>query len=289
MKVLITGASGLVGKNLVYYLKNMGYEIIGTYHNTVPDNSGDLYVKCDLSKGLTIQNEVDAIIHCAALLEGRAESQEARNMVESNIIATHNVTEFAERKSVKKLIYLSSVSVFGDVQGVLHEDSNYINVGLYGMTKRIAEFMINEANIDMKCSIRLPRMLGPGIDLNNTRESGLLKMIQKLVRDEEVVCYIPEVRYNNFMHVLDLAEFLSLLLKMDHMDEPEINLGARDNLKMLDILNLIRNELNSKSKIEVEDKGIISKCALIDITKAMKYGYDPQSSEDVLRNFIKEI
>lgn len=281
-KILITGVGGNVGQYLAQALHMYGYPVIGVYRNAKPHNHEYKLVYTDLSKDKLEFEDVDTIIHVAAGLDGSAE-----RLVEDNINATMNLVRFAEQRKVKSFIYMSSVSVYGEVDGELDIDSDIVNPGVYGATKYLSESLVKEANIPSKVIIGLPRMLGPFVDLDHTQGSGFLTMTKKILNDEDVTCYIPNQIYNNYMHVSDLANFLKVLLEDELKDGYiKVLLGAKDRLSMLEILQIMKEAIHSKSEFIIEETAENPKCALVCIDKAVSMGYNPMCSAEILRHFI---
>jgi nucleoside-diphosphate-sugar epimerase len=232
-------------------------------------------------------DDIDTIIHAAACLYGNA-----KQLVSDNSNATGNLINYAERHRVNKFIYLSTVSVYGDVDEELDTDSDIINPSVYGGTKYIAEKLLEESNIPTKLVIGLPRMLGPFVDLENTQGSGFLTMTKKLLREEDVTCYIPNLPYNNYMHVQDLVVFLEKYIygrEKQASGYRKILLGAKDRLSMMEILEIMKTASRSRSNIIPEDRGIKPHCSLVSIDAAVKMGYEPRTSEEMLVQFINDI
>lgn len=283
-KILVTGVGGNVGQYIGKELMHKGYEVIGIYHNTIPESADYELVRADLSLKLPEFYGIDTIIHIAAGLDGTT-----RRLIKDNIKATENLIDFAERMHVKRMIYMSTVSVYGDVDGELCESSDIVNPESYGMTKYLSECLIKESAIPEKLIIQLPRMLGPFVNLTNTGGSGFLTMTKKILQGQDIVCYIPQVRYNNYLHVGELGKFLGKVLVGSNPGSKKILLGARERLTMLEILQIMKDEIGSESGITVEEKGAAPKCSVINIGEAEKMGFSPCSAEKMLKKFICEV
>ena len=164
MKVLVTGAGGFIASNVAEWLvKNFECEIFGTYRNRKPSGRSFSCVCCDLYHEPEILEELefDAVIHFASQLYG----ENIREFLDNTVQATMNLIDAAERKNVKKFIYISTISVCGETKGTISENSARINQNDYEITKWIGERLLEDANFEEKIVIRLPRVLGKGIDL----------------------------------------------------------------------------------------------------------------------------
>jgi nucleoside-diphosphate-sugar epimerase len=284
-RILVTGVGGNVGQYLAQRLYMAGYSVIGTYRNNQPESVEYDLLHTDLAETEMEIKNIDTVIHVAGRIAGSTDQ-----LVTDNIKATMNLIHFAETHNVKKFVYMSTVSVYGDVEKELRIDGDICNPSIYGCTKYLAENLVKEANIPIKLVIGLPRMLGPFVDMEHTQDSGILTMVKKIMRDEDVVCYIPKVRYNTYMHVSDLADFVVAFLQKEANREYEkVLLAVRDRLYMTDIMKIIKEAAQSKSKIIIEDQGIMPHCASVSIEKALEMGYTPKSAKEVWCRFVNEI
>ena len=111
MRILVTGASGMVGRNLLGYMKEKGVETIPT-DLTGWEVSGDLLDK-DFVFGRLGSLDFDAVIHMAAITEIKKTVEDPRLCFEVNCVGTLNMLELAHRKKVSKVICTSSANVYG--------------------------------------------------------------------------------------------------------------------------------------------------------------------------------
>lgn len=282
-KILITGVGGNVGQFLAQELSKE-YDVVGVYHNQKPQDAQYDLIQADLATDKLDLYDVEVVIHAAAGLNGSALS-----LTQNNIIATLNLLNECEKACVRKFIYLSTVSVYGKTTSELSEESDYINPEFYGVTKYVAEKLVIESAISQKLVIQLPRMLGPFVDLYHSKGSGFIMMARKLIEDENITCYIPNVCYNNFMHVADLVFFLEMLFKQNKWKQEFVLLGSNERKTMACILEIMKYSIESNSFILVEENGAIPACSEINIQKALEMGYHPMKVEECLCRFMKEM
>lgn len=286
MRILITGVGGNVGQYLAEKYSRDGIDVIGVYRHNAPKNNQYIIHKADLytdDLDEVIKEDVDVVIHAAACLSGTTEQ-----LVNDNIIATKRLIEYSLRSKVKTFIYLSSVSVYGDVHEELNLSSPVCNPTTYGITKLLSEKIVTESLIPQKIIIQLPRMLGPYVDLKKSAGSGFLIMTQKLLKNEDIKCNIFDSSYNNYLHVHDLACFIEHILE-SRMETGKFILGARDNYTMGQILTIMKEAIGSKSDIIATECSKNPACSVIDISEACLEGFNPQSSDAILSRFIKEM
>ena len=141
MKILVTGAAGMIGSALVSGLADAGYEVIGVDRREGNDERVDYAVldladKDALSK-LVSASGADRIIHLAALAHTAGESDLSYDRYyHVNVECARNVFEAAGERPV---LFISTVDVFGFTKGTVTVDTEPKPVTAYGKTKALAE------------------------------------------------------------------------------------------------------------------------------------------------------
>lgn len=286
MRIIVTGVGGNVGQYIGNDLAHAGHEVIGIYRNTSPQSADYKLVKADIS-GVTppVFEDADTVIHIAANILGNTAA-----LIRDNIEATKNLVCQAEREHVRRFVYMSSVAVYGRVNGELSEGTVINNTNTYGITKRLGESIVKESSIPEKLIIQLPKMIGPYVHMDNTAGSGFLTMTKNLLNDKEVVCFIPDMKYNNYLHVSELGVFIRHLLMQDKWKEHEtVLVGARERLTMMRILQIMKEEMGSSSEIIARSNGTTPEVSLINIRRAENLGFSPCDAADMLKQFAREL
>lgn len=146
-KIVVTGATGFLGKQLVLQLYENGYEVTATGRNEkvgqqlkalgIPFRRVDLLEKEQIKRLCKGQ---ETVIHCAALSSSWGKYQD---FYQHNVLATRHVVETCAAEQIERLIYVSTPSVYsnGQDQLLITEDRElpaaYNNH--YAATKRLAE------------------------------------------------------------------------------------------------------------------------------------------------------
>ena len=165
-RVLVTGATGFLGKYLVEELINNGYEVVaqGRKENIL-NNLKEQYkvniLKCSLNEIKNIDMNIDCVIHAAALSTVWGKWQD---FYDSNVLGTENVIKFCLKNNVIRLIYVSSPSVYSakfDRFNIKEEDFDKNNkLNFYIKSKILAENLINKIdNQKLETVIIRPRGL----------------------------------------------------------------------------------------------------------------------------------
>lgn len=159
-KILITGASGFVGRSFcLRHASRDDLEIRGLARRPMGLPG---YIQADLTRPLSIDWTPDVVIHAAARSSPWGTK---RDFHRQNVRATEHVIDFCERRGVKKLVFVSSSSVFyrDEDQLDLTEDSpigpTYVNA--YASTKHEAEKRVHRYRGEW-CVVRPRAVFGPG-------------------------------------------------------------------------------------------------------------------------------
>ncbi len=170
MKILVTGASGFLGGHLVDKLISKDYGVRalvreGSDLRNLNATKVDLF-RGDLSEKESlkcIMDGIDLVVHAGACTSGSWQ-----NYKDSTIVGTKNILELALTSDIKKLVYISSIDVYGVNQG---EKDSLINeaslleryeekVGPYAKSKILSEKIVQEFSRNSKFPIVIVR---PGI------------------------------------------------------------------------------------------------------------------------------
>ena len=153
-KILVTGATGFLGKYLIEELLNNDYEVIaqGRKENVLA-NIKKKYnietVKCSLDEIENRELKVDYVIHAAALSTVWGKWEDFYN---SNVEGTEKVINFCKKNNVKRLVHVSSPSIYSakcDKLNIKEEDFDKNNkLNYYIKSKILAEKLINNIEDD---------------------------------------------------------------------------------------------------------------------------------------------
>jgi nucleoside-diphosphate-sugar epimerase len=162
VRVLVTGASGFVGVNLVHALRAKHHQVI----EFSLEKGGDVTDTPSLEK---LMQGVDAIWHGAAITAGpEREKREAARILEVNTLAAIRALEAAARAGVKRFVYPSSSAVYGETaflgEGTVREDEPLRPLNLYGISKVAAEAAVLRLGPALGvevCAGRINAVFGP--------------------------------------------------------------------------------------------------------------------------------
>jgi nucleoside-diphosphate-sugar epimerase len=217
MKILVTGATGFIGRRLLAKLNNQEKKIKVLSRKPYP---GFDTVICDLHSN-KIPNDalvgVDTVFHLAGFAHDLRDSNKLKNFYQSiNVDATVELAKLALKNNVKKFVFISSVKAgkFSSNSICITETEQGIPRGIYGRTKREAELKLLEIgkNTKMQISIIRPALVyGPNV-------KGNLKLILLGV-EQGWFPPLPEVgNKRSMIHVDDLVRAILFISDSDNIN-----------------------------------------------------------------------
>lgn len=276
MKVLVTGGAGYIGSHTCVELLNAGYEvvIIDNFINSKPEAldrikaitekdfqfyEGDVADR-HILETLFSENKIDAVIHFAGL---KAVGESVRMPLEyyhNNIMSTLVLCEVMKKYEVKKLVFSSSATVYGNPHTVpIKEDFPTSTTNPYGSTKWMIEIMLQDLYAsDHEWRIALLRYFNPigahksgliGEDPNGIPNNLLPYVAKVAVGQLECVNVfgsdyptIDGTGVRDYIHVVDLAlGHIKALERITHTEGIDTyNLGTGNGYSVLQVIEAFR-------------------------------------------------
>jgi UDP-glucose 4-epimerase len=238
----------------------------------------------DLAENIALPQDVDAVVHTAAVSPGPAVEPTVTDFARNNIEATRRLILWARSTRVRKFIYFSSISVFGSVVvPELDESCQCTNPDAYGISKWMGELMLAEQNEEIaSVSIRLPGVIGPAAVRN-----WLATMAALAKKGREIAYFNGDADYNNAVHIDDLCRLVVNMLCEDFRGHDMITLGAGGAMKVRDMITTIAVGLGGHSPL----REIPSRRPAFTISSARAqrlYGYSPMAMPAMLARFVTE-
>jgi len=170
----------------------------------------------DLELLRSLMEGTDYVFHLAALWLYEC-VHEPRKAVDINVVGAWNVIEAALAANVKKVVYSSSASVYGDaVFTPMTEEHPFNNRTLYGATKIAGEQFyraMNEQHGLDYVGLRYMNVYGPRMDYLGTYVSVIMKVLDKIDAGERPTVFGDGSQAYDFVHVVDVARANVLALK----------------------------------------------------------------------------
>ncbi|MFT5355727.1 MAG: UDP-glucose 4-epimerase [Polyangiales bacterium] len=164
-KVLISGASGFIGRRLRRQLLDAGTEVVAIRRNGSPPTAEGRstvasYADTDSLRRVVAEEQPEVILHVAGVTKGRSYADFERG----NVMPTKNLLEAAtESSSLKRFVLISSLAAYGPSsrQRPLVESDERRPVEFYGQSKRAAEEVVESSEVPWTI-MRPSGVYGPG-------------------------------------------------------------------------------------------------------------------------------
>ncbi len=294
MKVLVTGANGLLGQELIALLLQKKHEVIATSKGPsriqAAPGSNISYKELDITDGLAIQQVLgesrpDVVIHAAAMTQVDDCELDKITCYNINVTATRFLVEAAKEVRTR-IVYISTDFIFDGEAGPYKEDDEPKPLNYYGSTKLSAETEITESGLDWTI-IRTVLVIGTA---KGTRSNIISWVRDKLTKGEKIKVVDDQFRTPTFTE--DLAK--GILLAVEKKATGIYHISGKDLLTPYQIALKTADHFRlDHSLIEKADVTSFSQPAVrpprtgFYIDKARKdLGYEPLSFDEGLKKFF---
>jgi nucleoside-diphosphate-sugar epimerase len=249
-KILVAGGAGFIGSHIVELLLEEPVRQVvvlddfvrGTARNLERAKSDERVRIVDGSitdRALlrSLMADSDYVFHLAALWLHEC-VHEPRKALDVNVVGTYNVVEAAQQSGVRKVVYSSSASVYGDALVTpMTEEHPFNNRTMYGATKIAGEQFLRAFNeqhgLDW-VGLRYMNVYGPRMDYLGTYVSVIMKVLDKIEAGEPPIIFGDGSQAYDFIHVTDVARANVLALKSDASDELfNVGMGVKTTINEL--------------------------------------------------------
>ena len=313
--ILITGASGLIGKNLLYALlyANKCYDlklkILALVRN--PDilkkeieDKSLFIIEGTVENVPNIKESVDYIIHGASPTASAFFVSNPVDTIHTAVLGTDKLLQLAVQKQVESFVYLSSMEVYGKIETeklLKEDDLGYLDVlsvrNCYPISKRLCENLCvcynKQYGIHAK-SVRLAQTFGHGVSYNDTRVFAM--MARCAINGEDIILQTKGKSKNSYLYTADaVTGILCVLLKGE--SSKTYNLAnPKTYCSIYEMAQLVAKHLaNSKISVRIEEKENLSKYRPIgflnlDVSLVQNLGWKANIDLiDMYKNMIKSM
>jgi UDP-glucuronate 4-epimerase len=251
VRVLVTGAAGLIGMAARSALTKAGHDVVAvdaaSFDRPDPDLHRIAFEDRAGLEWLVDEAEIEAIVHCGAISGPMMAKGEPLKLVAVNIDATAFLLDLARRKAMKRFVFCSSISVYGDVgPEVITEATPLRPTSVYGATKVACEQLIQGMGVEYGLSgvsLRIARVYGP-YRRANCHVKNLIENTEA-GRPTEIPCD-PAFVYH-YVYADDVAEAIVVALTRSSLPRREYNVGSGEALTMPRLVARARSALPGMS------------------------------------------
>ena len=296
---LITGGAGFIGSHLAEKLVGEGIEtkILDNFATGRKDNllgcmDKQNFSLFDLDLGKLGNQEdylenVEVVFHMAADPEVRTGYDNPKNSFEQNIVNTFNLLQRIKHSKVKKIVFASSSSVYGDAK-VLPTNEEYgplCPISHYGASKLACEAIVSSFcyNYDIDGII-----LRPANVIGSRGRHGLIwDLVRKLKNDKNRLEVLGDGKQTkSFIHISDMIKGILQSMKKGENGVDIFNVGSEDGVEIINVAKIVCKNMKLPN-IEIFTTGGIEngrgwkgdiKIAHLDISKLKNMGWQPKLS-----------
>tara|TARA_B100001029_G_scaffold179639_1_gene190046 strand:+ start:1393 stop:2349 length:957 start_codon:yes stop_codon:yes gene_type:complete len=277
MNILVTGTAGFIGFSVSFKLLKLKHTVIGLDNlNSYYDKNLKLhrlkilkkyknfiFKKIDISKKKKLNKiktkKIDFIIHLAAQAGVRYSLEKPEEYLNSNIIGTFNILEFCKERSIKKLIFSSSSSVYGNNKKIPFKEHHNADEPLqfYASTKKSCEAMIYSYSklYDINSTVlRFFTVYGPF----GRPDMAIYKFTKNIINKKKIDVFNKGNHSRDFTYIEDVVESIILLINKKNKTSlyKVFNICSFKKVSIMKIITFLEKITGKKAKIRFKKKQI---------------------------------
>ncbi len=298
MRILVSGGTGYIGSHCCVELLNAGYEIV-VFDNFINSKPAVLQkIKQISSKDFNFyeadpldnpapnkiftENSIDAVVHFAGLKAVGESVEQPLRYYQNNVSGSLNLFDVMAKHQVKRLVFSSSATVYGDPASVpIKEDSPLSTTNPYGSSKLMIENILRDLSIsDPEWSIALLRYFNPigahksgliGEDPNGI-PNNLMPYISRVANGELEILNVFGNDYptpdgtgvRDYIHVVDLSlgHIKAVEKIMQGQGVETYNRGTGTGYSVMEVIQAFEEASGQKVKYQLAPRrpGDIAQC-----------------------------
>jgi dTDP-4-dehydrorhamnose reductase len=245
MKVLVVGASGLVGAHCYKYFQEKNIEVIGTHRNYKVADTYFFDPSIENCFDFLTENDFkpDTLIHCGALTNADYCEDQQIESYNCTVKSTEVIVDFCKKNKIK-LIYISTDYIFDGENGPYSEIDLTNPINVYGKHKLEAEKIVKDS--ENFIIARITNVYG-----EEERSKNFIANILGLINaGVEKTFKLPFDQYATPIYARDIAKMLYLLVKEDK--EGVYNLSSTDYYSRYQLAKKVKSYFNNASHLTLE-------------------------------------
>ena len=213
---LVTGGAGFIGSAISRQLLKEGHYVIiidnlsTAYKENIPKEAEFFEVNCqDIDIYTSIpQRKYEAIYHIAGQSSGEISFDDPIYDLQTNTQSTLLLLKFAQKTGCKRLLYASSMSVYGDQPDeATNEEAFCFPKSFYGVGKLASEHYLRifqQYGIE-STALRLFNVYGPGQNMKNLRQGMVSIFLAQALKTKKVLVKGSPDRFRDFVYIEDVV------------------------------------------------------------------------------------
>lgn len=298
-RFFVTGATGLIGQNLVRYLRDNGASVLALTRRPV---DGLDYVLGNVENLPEIPGEIDYIIHGASATASAYFVEHPVETIETAVVGTRNLLELAKDKHVKGFVYLSSMEVYGhppkghkvtedEVAGF--DPTNPRNC--YPISKVMCESLCcsyaKEYAVPAKI-VRLTQTFGPGVAYDDKRV--FAEFMRCAIQKKDITLRTRGETERSYLYTDDATQAILTVLLKGNIGEAYTVANPDTYCSIAKFAQMVSQEYGIDVRFELEDirkYGYAGTLYMdLDVSKLEALGWKAETGLlDAVANSVKEI
>ena len=294
MKILVTGAAGFIGSHLSETLLKEGHQVVGI------DNFDPFYkkeIKVQNLKGLLssthfqfiegdlkdsnvfdqIGIDIDIIVHLAAKAGVLPSLKDPIAYLNDNVIATQNLLNLCKERHIKKFVFASSSSIYGNNKSIPFTETDNVDqpISPYAASKKACELITHTAHHLYKLDVvnlRFFTVFGP----RQRPDLAIHKFIKLVDEGKEITMYGDGSTSRDYTFVNDTVQ--GIMGACNYISTHEnvyeiVNLGNNTPVKLKDLIATIEKVMNKKGREDQVFKDVSSGIGLKNVKRRLELLY----------------
>ena len=290
-KILITGASGMVGKHLVdmcldkgYYVRGVDIRLDNRYLEKKYWGDNFDFFQADLrdfDRCKVLVDDIDVVFHVAGVKGSPKRAAEQPNDYFTPMLQMNtNIAEASRLEGVDWYVYTSTVGVYQPAE-VFKEDDVWTtypseNDKYAGWVKRLGELQLDcfETHYGLKnYSIVRPANIYGEYDEFGEESTVIASLVKKGYHNDLLSVWGDGTPIRDFIHAEDVAR--GILMSYENQITEPINLGSGDGVRIKDIASIVATHYGKEIEYDTTKPNGDNK-RLMDMTRANSYGFYPE-------------
>jgi nucleoside-diphosphate-sugar epimerase len=306
--VLVTGATGFIGSLLIKFLlyssnkKSLNINIVAVardkkkadkiFKGYIPNGGKLKYVIQDIREPIKTKIKTDYIFHAASVTTSKFMIEKPADTIEISVNGTANILNYAVRSGAKKIIYLSSMEVYGTVTAdkkTAEKDLGYIDIlnvrSSYPESKRLCENLCLAYAAQYKLNINIARLSGVfGAGILSTESRVFASFAKSALSGKEIVLLTRGLSEGNYCYSIEAVEALLLLALKGESSEVYNVVNEKNHTTIKEMAKLAAKEISGDSSrvivnIPKKNQGFAADTKLkLSGAKLKKLGFAPKIS-----------
>lgn len=262
--ILVTGGAGFIGSHMVDQLINLEHTV------TIFDNlsTGDKkyinpkarFIKGDVSKKSNVQKvfrtKFDAVFHIAGCASSIKSFTNTDDDLKTNYLGTVNIVSECIKKKIPRLLYASSMTVYGNINKLPIKESAVCKpISYYGISKYAAERFVHASGerTDLESplnvtSFRMFNVYGPRQSLTNPYQGVMAIFIGNVLRNEPIVIFGDGKQSRDFIYIDDVVDVWIKSLENKKTFGTVFNIGYGVNISINELITTVIKTLRLSPK-----------------------------------------